>query len=244
MDEFRDKGYLPEALLNYLALLSWSPGPERELVPLAEMAELFSLSDVGHSASVFDEEKLAWVNRHYLKDADPARLAALSAPYLQRAGYIRGSLDDEGLAFLISVVPVFNTSVDRLDQVAPRVRQLFEFSAADALRQPGIREEAEAMSARQVIDALAEETAAAPRLLDKAAFRALAARVKQKSGQKGRALFHPIRLALTGASDGPELDLLVPAIERGVDLKPSSGLAPIVGARDRARSFAETLKQR
>jgi hypothetical protein len=53
-----------------------------------------------------------------------------------------------------------------------------------------------------------------------------------------------MRLALTGASDGPELDLLVPVIERGVDLKPSSGLAPIVGARERARNFADTLKQR
>ncbi len=244
VDEFRDKGYLPEALLNYLALLSWSPGPERELVPLAEMARLFSLSDVGHSASVFDEEKLAWVNRHYLKDADPMRLSALTVPYLQRAGYVSASLDDEGLAFLTSIVPVFNTSVDRLDQVPQRVRQLFEFSAADALRQPAIREEAETANARRVIDALAEEAAAGPRLIDKAAFRALADRVKQKSGQKGRALFHPMRLALTGESDGPELDLLVPVIERGVDLKPSSGLAPIAGARERARSFADTLRQR
>ena len=86
VDEFREKGYLPEALLNYLALLSWSPGGSgragaaestagQELMPLAEMAKRFSLSDVGHSASVFDEDKLAWVNRHYLKGADPERLA-------------------------------------------------------------------------------------------------------------------------------------------------------------------------
>src|SRR2546421_11416388 len=79
VDEFREKGYLPEALLNYLALLSWSPSGSgkaesdstkvEEIVPLAEMARRFSLSEVGHSASVFDEEKLAWVNRHYLKEA-------------------------------------------------------------------------------------------------------------------------------------------------------------------------------
>ena len=91
VDEFREKGYLPEALLNYLALLSWSPGENQELVPLAEMAKRFSLSDVGHSASVFDEEKLAWVNRHYLKDADHERLARLSMPYLERAGYVTGA---------------------------------------------------------------------------------------------------------------------------------------------------------
>ena len=243
VDEFREKGYLPEALLNYLALLSWSPGQERELVSLTEMASRFSLSDVGLSASVFDEEKLAWVNRHYLKNASPARLAALSAPYLQRAGYVRGPLDADGLAFLDSVVPVFNTSVDRLDQVPERLKQLFEFSAATALLQPEIRAEAEAREARQVIDTLAKELETGPRLVDKSTFRGIADRVKQHSGQKGRALFHPIRLALTGASDGPELDLLVPAIDRGVDLTASSGIVPIAGARERARSFAEALRR-
>jgi len=133
VDQFREKGYLPEALLNYLALLSWSPGEGEELVPLAEMAKRFSLSDVGHSASVFDEEKLAWVNRHYLKEAEVGRLTTLSMPYLRRAGYVTGELGPEGAAFLASLVPIFNTSVDRLDQVPQRLRQLFEFSPAAAL---------------------------------------------------------------------------------------------------------------
>ena len=74
----------------------------------------------------------------------------------------------------------------------------------------------------------------APRLLDKQAFRGVADRVKQKTGQKGRALFHPIRIALTGAGDGPELDLLVPAMERGAALDSSTGIARIIGARERA----------
>ena len=69
--EFRAKGYLPEALVNYLALIGWSPGrTASELLPLDELARRFSLDGVGHSAGVFDEEKLAWVNRHYLKMAD------------------------------------------------------------------------------------------------------------------------------------------------------------------------------
>ena len=83
----------------------------------------------------------------------------------------------------------------------------------------------------------------APRLLDKQAFRGVADRVKQKTGQKGRALFHPIRIALTGAADGPELDLLVPAIERGAALDPSTGIARIIGARERAQQFASALDQ-
>ena len=84
--EFRSKGYLPEALVNYLALIGWSPGGGDELLPIDELARRFSLEGVGHSAGVFDEEKLAWVNRHYLKMADPARLAELSLPYFNEAG--------------------------------------------------------------------------------------------------------------------------------------------------------------
>jgi hypothetical protein len=81
-------------------------------------------------------------------------------------------------------------------------------------------------------------------LVDRHAFRSTADRVKQRTGQKGRALFHPIRLALTGAADGPELDLLVPAMERGAELGASSGIRPIVGARERARRFADALNHR
>ena len=240
VDEFRDKGYLPEAVLNYLALLSWSPG--EELMPLMEMAKRFSLSDVGHSASVFDEEKLAWVNRHYLKEAAPRRLAELAIPYLERAGYIRAAPTAEGLAYMISIVPLFQTSIDRLEQVPERLRQLFEFSPVSAVASPQIREEVQGQPARQVIDTLADELASSPRLVDKQTFRAVADRVKQKTGQKGRALFHPIRVALTAAGDGPELDLLVPAIDQGADLPSSTGIASMPGARERARLFSEALQ--
>jgi nondiscriminating glutamyl-tRNA synthetase len=243
VDEFRAKGYLPEALLNYLALLSWSPGENQELVPLAEMTKRFSLSDVGHSASVFDEEKLAWVNRHYLKEADHERLTRLTMPYLERAGCIIGRLKPEGFTYLASLVPLFNTSVDRLDQVPARLRQLFQFSAAAALQDPMIRGEVSEGPARKVIVTLADELQSAPRLLDKETFRGVADRVKQKTGQKGRALFHPIRVALTGAADGPELDLLVPAMERGASLDPSAGIVGVSGARERAAEFAQALAQ-
>jgi len=243
VDEFREKGYLPEALLNYLALLSWSPGEGQELVPLAEMAKRFSLSDVGHSASVFDEEKLAWVNRHYLKEADPGRLVRLALPYLERAGYVTSRLRPEGLEYLATLVPIFNVSVDRLDQVPQRLRQLFEFSASSALADSTIRTEASDLAARQVIGALADELDASPRLADRQTFRGLADRVKQKTGLKGRALFHPMRIALTGAGDGPELDLLVPAMEHGAEIASSIGIARIMGARERAQQFARALSQ-
>jgi len=127
--------------------------------------------------------------------------------------------------------------------VPMRLHQLFQFSAAAALEDTAIRGEVGEGPARHVIDALAEELQSAPRLLDKQAFRGIADRVKQRTGQKGRALFHPIRIALTGAVDGPELDLLVPAMERGADLDAGTGIASIVGARERAQQFARALDQ-
>jgi glutamyl/glutaminyl-tRNA synthetase len=86
--EFRERGYLPEALANYLALIGWSPGENQELLKLDELAQRFRIEDVGKSAGVFDPEKLAWVNRHYLKLAAPERLAELASPFLERQGWL------------------------------------------------------------------------------------------------------------------------------------------------------------
>jgi hypothetical protein len=92
-----------------------------------------------------------------------------------------------------------------------------------------------------VIDALAAELATSGPLRDREAFRAAATRVREKTGQKGKALFHPIRLALTGEAEGLELDLAVPAIESGAGLDGSSGIRKIPSARERAIQFARAL---
>ena len=236
--EFRDRGYLPEALTNYLALIGWSPGDDEELLPLDEMARRFRLEDVGHSAGVFDLDKLAWVNRHYLKTADPRRLAGLALPYLQQAGWVSNAASAD-LEFLTHVVPAAAASVDRLEQVPKRLAFLFDYSARRALDTPQITEEAQ--GSRAVIEALADDLAASGPMLDRETFRAAAARVREKTGQKGKALFHPIRLALTGEAEGLELDLAVPAIERGAALQ-ESGIRRILSARERAAAFASALR--
>jgi nondiscriminating glutamyl-tRNA synthetase len=237
VSEFRARGYLPEALTNYLALLGWSPGEGQEIVPLAELASRFKLEDVGHSAGVFDPEKLSWINRHYLKTAAPERLTALALPYLKAEGWV-AEPSGPALAFLREVVPLAAASVDRLDQVPARLRFLFDYSAARALEDSTIRSEAEA--ARAVIAAFADVAAGGAPLLDRARFRAAVGQVKERTGQKGKALLHPIRLAMTGESDGLELDLAVPAIEHGS--QPGlTGVRQIPGAADRARGFLQAL---
>jgi hypothetical protein len=97
--------------------------------------------------------------------------------------------------------------------------------------------------ARAVAQALVEELTAAPRL-DRERFRAVASTIKARTGQKGRGLFHPIRILLTGRPEGPELDLAVPAIDSGADLGAEAGMPPILGCRERATSFLSVLHNR
>ena len=245
--EFRARGYLPEALVNYLALIGWSPRTDggsgendAELLPVDEMARRFAIEDVGHSAGVFDIEKLAWMNRHYMKAAAPARLAAESLRYFTARGFITRR-SDEAMEFVSLILPMAVASVDRLEEIPDRLRFLFDFDASAALATREVGEVIETAGARDVVLALADELRSIGRL-DREAFRAAATRVKQRTGQKGRALFHPIRVALTGEAGGPELDLAVPAIDRGAELPRSAGVALILGCRERADMFARVVR--
>ena len=90
---------------------------------------------------------------------------------------------------------------------------------------------------------LAGLLADAPRLLDRERFRAAVQRLREITGLKGRSLLHPVRVALMGEPQGPELDLAIPAIDRGANLPPGSGLPPIAGCRERAAAFAAALRE-
>ncbi len=231
--EFREKGYLPEALVNYLALIGWSPGHNEELLPADELARRFKLDSVAHSAGVFDEDKLAWVNRHYLKLTPPDRLAALAEPFLRQRAQLAGELTSAARGWLEAVLPGLASSVDRLPQLADRLESVFRTLSVPLDDEPGLRE---------VASALADDLASGPRLVTKELFRAAAGRIKDRTGLKGKNLFHPIRVILTGASEGPELDLIVPAIDTAAELPPGCGLAAVQGCRERATSAADMLR--
>ena len=239
--EFKARGILPEALVNYLALIGWSPGGDEELLPATELARRFEIGRVGHSAGVFDPDKLAWVNRHYIKAADPGRLVGLALDAFRTAG-LAGEPDADGRAYLASIVPMAAGAVDRVDEIADRLAFVFRYEARAALARADVAEVMASPGARDVVEALASELAGIGRL-DRERFQAVAASVRQRTGQKREGLFHPIRAALTGEAQGPELVQAVPAIDRGAELAASSGIAPIVGCRERAAEFARALAE-
>jgi glutamyl-tRNA synthetase len=131
--EFRSRGYLPEALVNYLALLGWSPGEGEEIVPRAEMVRRFDLAAVSHSAAVFDFDKLAWMNRQYMRLLPASRIAADAAPYLQQRGALI-AITAAALTYVESLLPMVVGVVDRLEEIPERLAFIFSWDAAEAAR--------------------------------------------------------------------------------------------------------------
>lgn len=227
VSEFRARGYLPEALVNYLALLGWSPGDGEELVAADEMARRFDLARVSHSAAVFDTEKLAWINRHYMKVADPARLAALALPWFVAAGVFPADASGAQEA-VATLLPMAVGAVDRLEEVPARVAFVCAWDEAEARRLVAAEPDGP-----RVVAAFAEAIGDAG-ALTRETFRAAATRAREGTGVKGRALFHPIRVALTGWDSGPELDLALPAIDHVASLIPG-----VPTCRERARRMGQ-----
>ena len=109
-------GVLPEALMNYLALLGWAPsGGTREIFSPDELKKEFSLERVTPSPAVFDMEKLYWLNRHYIKQSPPERIDRLAMPYFFSAGLLPENPDDNTRAWFSKVVALLAPSVNKLD---------------------------------------------------------------------------------------------------------------------------------
>lgn len=230
--EFRERGYLPEALVNYLALLGWSPGGDEEIVPIDEMVRRFDLAGVSRSPAVFDFDKLAWMNRQYMKQAEPGRLAREACPFFVQRGYVVAP-GDAALPYLESLLPLVAGAVDRIEDIPSRVSFLFDWQAGEAARLVAAEEHG-----TQVVAAFRDAAAGAGPMLDRDAFRRVVTGARERAGLKGRALLHPLRVALTGLESGPELDVAVPAIDRGAALDASAGVSRVPSCLERLRAVA------
>lgn len=216
--EFRDLGYLPEALVNHLALVGWAPADGKsEILSRAELITAFSLERVNKAPGVFDRAKLNHFNRHYMKQLTLGEFAGLAVPFLEKAGYV----SREGLAgtvreWLTLAVDAFRNHVDRLSDAPSAVEVIFEYDIESAARQPEIAATLCDETSRKVIETLLTELP--EQEISHEAFKAAVIRVKEKTGTKGRPLFHSIRVALTARESGPELDRLVPIYESAKSL--------------------------
>ncbi len=235
--EFRRMGYLPEALLNYLALLGWSSPDGKELLAVGELIESFSLERVHKSPAIFDLDKLNWMNRAYIRAADLARLVALCRPYLVQAGLIYQRPDPAVDKWLELVIDSVRSHLDRLEQVGQASRIIFEFNPETITGDPGAADILDSERAQRVLSAFYDEIKGFDQMsLEQ--YKAATARIKEKTGAKGKELFHPIRVALTARSAGPELDRLVPIYEAGKALDLPVG---IKGCSERVAEVLEFI---
>lgn len=215
LEEFRAQGYLPEALLNYLSLLGWSPPEEgKEVLSRDEIVQRFDLERVSKAPAIFDRAKLDWMNRSYIAASTPERLALEAEPYFVKAGLIPAQQDASVRAWLAQAADAVRTHVDHLDQLPAETAIIFGFDPDST----PLDDEARAiLSVPQALGVAREFSRAVEQheTLTLDLYRAAAAQVKTATGQKGRNLFHPIRAALTGRASGPELERLIPLYEEG-----------------------------
>lgn len=199
VSHFREAGYLPEGLVNYLALLGWSSADGKEIFSLRELIQIFSLERLSRSPAGFDGEKLNWVNRAHLKGLQGEKGLDLARPFLRNSGV---NLEGIQKSWLAAALEAVWGEVDTLSQLADHLKFLFDEGW-------GLESEAEALLAREesrkVIRGLREEL----RLVEEVKlenYRQILSGVAQRAGISGRGLYLPLRAALTGRTHGPELE--------------------------------------
>lgn len=239
---FRQMGILPEALANGLALLGWgAEGGTRETFTMDELTHEFTLERVTPSPAIFDFHKLYWLNRHYLKLAEPDRLAKLSRPYFVARGWLpEGSTSEPVDRWFRQLLSIFVPAVDRLEELPEKAAFIFEFDPVAASRQGENARILAIKTARPVLREFSTRIAAQPQPITAEAFKSVVNEVKAATGVKGKELFHPIRIALTGSHSGPEFEKLVPLIEAGSALVLS---APILGIQQRVVRFLKEIEK-
>jgi glutamyl-tRNA synthetase/nondiscriminating glutamyl-tRNA synthetase len=236
LESFRDMGILPEALQNYLALLGWSPADGKtEILSPQELVEQFSLEHITKSPAVFNQEKLYWLNRHYMKECPPQRLAELAVPFLEKVGYLDAHPSPGVLAWLERVLDAVLKNISALQQLPDAVRIIFDY---DAMKAGQELELSVTPSAQVVLNAFIPKVLARSELSYER-FRAATKEVQNETGKKASELFHPIRVALTGAISGPELEKLIPIFEAGAKLPLPRHVKSVA---ERLREFALVVK--
>ncbi|OMF87031.1 glutamate--tRNA ligase [Paenibacillus sp. FSL R7-0337] len=210
IEQYDQLGYLPEALFNFITLLGWSPEGEEEIFTKEELISIFTADRLSKSPAVFDTNKLAHLNNHYIKHADPKRIAALAIPHLQKAGRLPEVLSQEQQSWAESLVVLYQEQMTAASDIVALSELFFrshlelETEAAGVLAEAQVPEVLSAFLAKVE----AAEDFSAPHMA------VLIKEVQKETGHKGKALFMPIRVALTGQMHGRDLNATIALLGR------------------------------
>jgi nondiscriminating glutamyl-tRNA synthetase len=206
VNDYLNAGYLPEALVNFLALLGWSPHDGKEIRPLEEIVALYEVDKLNKAPAVFDDDKLAWMNGEYIRAMDIRELAKRIRPFVERAGY---NPDIRGEEWFLQVLSTVRGGLRTLAEIGPHL----EIYYADRF---GFENDAKEMlasgDAKRVVQTFREEVAKNQGAISEQVLSAIQNTVKEKTGAKGKGLFMPMRASVTGKLHGPELKLVLPLL--------------------------------
>jgi nondiscriminating glutamyl-tRNA synthetase len=197
---YMEAGYLPEGIINFLALLGWSPEGEEEFFNMEELISAFSLERVAKNPAVFDMDKLKYINANYIRGLSEERLAQLSLPYLIRAGYITDNNQD--LVWIRKICKAVQTKIECLSEIVDHARIFFpgEGKVEDEEAKAIIQEE----QVPEVMGLLIRKLEALPEITPQTVQGELKAITKElKLG--GKKVYMPARIVLSGQMHGPDL---------------------------------------
>jgi len=212
--EYAAQGYLPDALVNFFALMGWYPEDGRELFTVPELIQRFRIEEMGRSGAVFDVQKLTWMNGVYMQEAyrrDPARVVDLVTAFLREAGVLDGEATPDQRAHVARVVGIMGERL-RLPQDILAYGDFFfrdEVAYDPAALQKYFRGADTAALLRRVRSALA-----AAETFDLASIEAAVRGAAAELGVESKAVIHPLRVALTGKTVGPGLFELIEVLGR------------------------------
>lgn len=201
IEQYEELGYLPEALFNFITLLGWSPSGEEEIFSKNELIQIFDPSRLSKSPALFDKQKLAWMNNQYIKKLDIERLVQISLPHLVKAGRVNEDMTEEERAWATDLIHLYQEQMS----YGAEIVQLSELFFKDEVE---LDDEAKAVLAEeevhQVLSAFLSEVQGLEEVTPESVKTAIKA-VQKGTGQKGKKLFMPIRVATTGQTHGPDL---------------------------------------
>lgn len=201
IEQYRDLGFLPQAILNFIVLLGWSPGGEEEIFSKEELIKLFSLERVNKSPAVFDTIKMNWMNNHYIKQESVEKITELCLPHLQKAGFIEENLTPARYDWVRGIVELHQEKMSYCAQIVPLAALFF-------LDEVVYDEDAKSVVLEEqvplVLSALKNHIADSPEY-NVQTIHAILKSVQKETGHKGKALFMPVRVAATGQIHGPDL---------------------------------------
>ena len=199
IEQYRDLGYLPEAMFNFITLLGWSPKGENEIFNKREFIKQFDPARLSKSPAAFDKKKLEWINNQYIKKADRDTLLDLALNNLQEAGLVDEHPTPEKMEWVRQLVNIYSVQMSYTKQIVDMAKIFFE--EAKDLSDEEI-EEIKNDDGRGVIEEFKKQLDLIPRFTSVQIMNAIQA-TRKATGIKGRKLFMPIRIATTRSMVGP-----------------------------------------